>query len=442
MPKLRHGVPAGWQWRDARPRWIPSPTLRKQGWKGGDLKDGRGQWMARGASIEAAEAIANAVKAWRAGQPVPAGMARFAPDGALAGGAPVSKAVDPFSIGALIDAYVTSDELLKKKDGTPRPKSTVDDYRRKLKRLVDAMAGYAALPDTPNDAYRTAVARVRAMSVFVLEPTEGPDGMIDPLRTAYWRLRDASGLHMAFGVLACASAWLSWCRLVKSRRIVNWAAELDRETPPGRIRAGTLDEVKALVAIGDANGYEDVVDAFVLSLDLSWSQIDVLQLTEDQITDYRCFTARQKTGRVGGTPLTFIGRDRLDKIRARRQGDDKVTPLRGLPVIQLKRERATTRTSADADGNLLRKRFAELRDLVAVKVPSITDLTFADARDTAVTWARSAGLSDDQLASRTLQSRKNIANLHDKHYGEIGPDVADAGLALLEASFKKRGIVL
>lgn len=41
---MSHGVLYFW-WRDGRPRWIPPKRWRDRGFKGRDLKDGRGQWL-------------------------------------------------------------------------------------------------------------------------------------------------------------------------------------------------------------------------------------------------------------------------------------------------------------------------------------------------------------------------------------------------------------
>lgn len=52
-------------WRDGRPRWEPGPALRRRGWKGRDLKDGRGNWLDLGAAMDAAREINAEVKAAR-----------------------------------------------------------------------------------------------------------------------------------------------------------------------------------------------------------------------------------------------------------------------------------------------------------------------------------------------------------------------------------------
>ncbi|TCS14577.1 hypothetical protein [Caulobacter sp. BK020] len=449
----RHGsLPAGFAARQQadgsiRPRWIPEPNLRKAGWKGVDLKDADGQWLALGAAIDRAKLIAQAARDWRQGLALPEGADY------LVGVAPgVSRA----EVAAQVDARERIDVLetawLESREFTSNAAATQRDYKNKLQRLFDALAGYAQLPardDADGEARRLAnLAKVRAMSIFALAPFENPgQDLVDPMYDAYWALHAAAGVNQAGGVLAVASVWLNWIHDRRNRAVANWAKSVSRETPPGRIRPATLVELRALVATGDAHGYEDVVDAVILAFDLSWSQIDVLQLTEDRVVDYRAFTGlegRQKTGRVGGTPMTFIGRARYDAILERRKGE-KIKPLKAQDrqVIRLKRDREYRRKSGvEADSHLLRKRFAALRELAMADCPSLETLTFADLRDTAVTFGRNAGLSDDQLASRTLQSRKNIADLHDKHYGEIGAEIADQGLVLLEAHYRKMGIAL
>src|SRR5581483_12041436 len=108
MPKRRqrrHGdLPAGFVWREGRPRWVPSPARRKQGWRATDLKDAWGKWLPRGAAIEKAQAIADAVDRWVAGHAVPSAMVAIAPKGADLAGA-LGAALNPRSIGVLLDAY-------------------------------------------------------------------------------------------------------------------------------------------------------------------------------------------------------------------------------------------------------------------------------------------------------------------------------------------------
>lgn len=428
----RHGdAPANWQYRAGRPRWIPSPALRKAGWRARDLKDAAGAFLSEGLSRDAARDINAAVAAWRRGEPVPPAFASIAPEGAVAaeaGALPV--AVDRLSIGRLMDAYLDSREFLA------LAASTRTGYRSSLKRLVDTLAGYARLPDDEQDPdYLLAVATIRASHVSIFEPAETNAGVTDLLYTAYWKLHDQTGKHQAYAVLAAASAWLAWCRRHQSRTIHNWAKEVRRDTPPGRIRPLTWAEVEALVRAADRMGLPSIGDAVVLGLDLSWSQADRLALTWNRCRNGRALTGaegRQKTGRVGGTPLTSLGRARVAQI-LRRQ---RAMPARPTHVIWCEI------TNAPWSGDLYRKHFPRVRAEAAKACPSVADARDQDLRDTAFTWMTNAGMDDSQIASRTLQSRAHIKQLGDKNYGEIGPEIADAGAVQLDAYFRKIGAKL
>ncbi len=457
----RHAnAPANWQFRprgdgSGRPRWIPSPTLRKAGWKARDLKDAAGVFLSEGLSRDAARAINQQVEAWRRGDAIEPAYADIAPAGAaVLGGAPaLPQATDRLSIGRLLDAYYDSPQFQGLTDarsvtaGGLKP-STQRGYRNALKRMVDTLAGFVVLPD-PEDraavaANDLAVARVRASRVHILQPTETARGMVNLLYTAYQALYARAGQHQAYAVLAAASAWLKWCQRHQSDTIRrSWASEVSRVTPQGRVRPLTWDEVAALITAADAMDLRSIGDAIVLGVDLSWSQADRLALTWDRLKDGRAFTGRegrQKTGRVGGTPLTAMGRARVAAIVARQATfDAKPTHVLWCEL-----------TGAPWSGDLYRKAFARVRAAAAVDCPSLLmgpandpakGAGDADLRDTAFTWMKNAGLSDDGIASRTLQGRQHIAQLGDQAYGEVGPAIADPAMREYEAYLRKIGAV-
>lgn len=448
MANRRQGVPAGWTWRDGRPRWIPAPALRAAGWRGQDLKDPKGAWLARGASIDAAEAIMAAVAAWRAGELAPAAVKAFAPAGATVtpGAGRPAPAEDRRSIGYLLDAYLGDPARAIPPSREFEAIKNKIDRRSKLSRLVDVLAGYAVKPARDATAaqlaaYQDARATVRGFSIDVLEPPAFED-MPDlskaqgPLYDAYWKLHDLAGRNMAHGVLSDVSAWLEWC--VKRRALAqNWAKLIDRETPPGRIRVGTWDELAALIAAAEAAGLPSIADAIVLGVDLSWSQVDRLKLTWAQVgADYTVKGSRQKTGRKGATPLLDgLGKPRIDLIRARQREiyGANVQPTHVI-VCEL--------TGKAWKGDHYRHKFAEIRALAAAKVPSVATLRDLDLRDTAITVAHAAGLDPVQIASRSLHSLKRIQDVLSKHYVEIGQEIADAGAVKLNDYLAARGIAL
>lgn len=449
--RARDGVtPANWQWRDGRPRWIPSPTLRQAGWRGRDLQDPRsGAWLAMGASMDAAGAINQAIGLWKKGQLVPALFADIAPPNACAKPRLTDEQkLERHSVGALIDAWGGA----KNKDGSWRvepsnefsllaPRTQVE-YRSKLKRLVEALAGYyKPLPrdagERETEAYVSAVREIRALSVKYLQtPEEDEDGDSE-LYTVYWGLRKHCGLHQADGVLRTTSAWLEWCKSRKRAIRSNPVTDVDRVTLPGRLRPATWDELKALIEAAERLGYASIADSIILGIDLSWSEIDRLQLTWSQISaEHRVRTRRVKTNRPGETPLLdALGVPRLAKIRARQRQlfGETVHPTHVLIC-------ETTRQPWGSSHYQVT--LAEIRREAAKTVPSAGDVLDKDLRSTAVCVAYEAGLSKIQIAGRTLHSLRQIEEILDKHYGAIGREVSDQGAALLNTYLKAKGISL
>ncbi len=435
-----NAAPANWQYRAGKPRWIPSPTLRRAGWRARDLKDAAGAFLSEGLSRDAARDINAAVAAWRRGDLVPEAFASIAPEGAAVSTAPgLPQALDRLSIGRLIDAYTASREFAGSTDargqtsGGLKP-TTQRGYRTSLKRLVDTLGGYVVLPARTDPAalaaYEQAVATVRAARASILAPVETEAGMTNLLYDAYWKLHAQAGPHQAYAVLAAASAWLKWCQKHQSSTIRrSWASEVSRDTPPGRIRPWTVPEFKAMVAAADRLGLRSIGDSIILGLDLSWSLIDRLKMTHATLSGDRATAARSKTGRVGGTPLTSMGRGRMALIRARHQA------MAAHPTHVLISE-ATGEPYAE-DGDHYRNQFAKVRAAAAEAVASCAEIRDQDLRDTAFTWMKNAGLSDDGIASRTLQSRKHIADLGDAHYGEIGREISDPAGRLFETYLVK-----
>lgn len=453
-PKIRpHGqMPAGWTWRDGRPRWIPSPTLRKAGWKGYDLKDGAGAWLGRGPSVEKAEAINAEVAAWRADRAVSGAFAAIAPPGAALGpGGPSGGPGDPFALGTLVDAYLED-------IGKTKTAGTLRDYRGKMARLIDALAGFAKLPARPTDsdpkawaayakakaAREAAVAELRAMPIFAFAPYEGPKGMVDDWTWAYRELKEHAGVNQAYGVFATASAFLTWVNRYKTRKVPgkgrSWAGAVERETPKGRLRPLTWEEVSCLIRTADRMGEFSIGDAVVMAFAIGWSEADVLELSWPRVVDGRAHTGQRgriKTGRVGGTPILSVGLTRLDQIRERQ---DK---LAAKPTHVIWGEPSSKRKNGGRWApDTFRHKFAEVRAEAAKEVPSLAGVLFSDLRDTQFTLMIEAGLTNEQKSSRTLQSLKNMAELSDKNYGQIGVEVADQGAALMNALLAKKGIAL
>lgn len=466
----RHGaLPPGFTWRDGRPRWIPQPAQRQAGWKGHDLKDARGAWLPEGEAIDKARKIVDAVAGWAEGEPVPVEFEAFAPPRAAEDGALPSR-LDPLSIGALLDSYLGVPG--EKKGEWVKPPSrefakikNQADRRSKLGRFLDVLCGWPVKPArdaAPKelDAYRRARAKARAFTVFVLEPPPFDPRRktleAAPLEDVYTALQEQVGDNMAYGVMTEVSVWLEWC--VGKRAIpANWAKLVKRETPDGRIRIGSWDELALLIAAADDLGKPSIGDSIVLGVDLSWSQGDRLAMGWTQISaGNRIKTSRRKTGIKGETPLLdSLGVPRLQQIRERQA---KLFGPNAKPTHVIVCE--TTRQPYKADW--YRHEFALVRDHASAMArqhaaqandpearerwlslaETVLTLRDQDLRDTAVTVAYDAGLDLPEIASRTLHSLKRIHDVLEKHYGQVSQHVADRGARKLNAHLKAEGVRL
>lgn len=449
--RARGALPANWKFRDGRPRWEPGPGLRASGWRGRDLKGPDG-FLTEGASIDMARSINEAVAAWRAGDLVPADYADIAPPGACAT-ASLTRAqlLDRRAIGRLLDAYLASREfkgMQVKRDGRTiieggLAPATQREYASKLSRLVDVLAGYAV--QLPRDAkpadrqlYEARRAGVRSMSIDVLEPPAFGSADKPLLYTAYWKMREHAGHHMANGTLRVASAWLDWCLRIENAVRLNAAKLVDMQEAPGRLRVATWEELQAYVTAADRLGYPSIGDSVILGVDLSWNQGDRLALTWDKISaEHRVRGVRRKTGRAGETQLLpTLGIPRLQAIRERQAA------ILG-PGASYTHVLVCETTGAPWAADHYRHTFREEVRAEAIKIcPSCATLNDQDLRDTAVTIAYEAGLTEPEIASRTLHSLKRIREILDAHYGEISRQVGDNGAAKLTAYLASKGRAL
>ena len=424
-------LPAGFQWRDGRPRWIPSPSRRAAGWRGVDLKDAWGKWLPRARAIERAEEIARAVDAWAKGGAVPSQLIHIAPPGSDLAAASQVKG-SPRSIRTLLEAYYATNKF----KGGGRVKGlapkTQADYRHKHNRFFEAMI-LRTRPELAGEALAQKVARLKALDIGILTPPMFGETGDNEIELAIDWLSENAGLHMAAGCLAAVSAWLGWC--VKTARIwpTNPATSVEKPATDGRIRVATWDEIKALVAAAEAMNMPSIADAIILAIDLSWAQQDILALRWDQVsTDHRIRHRRIKTGQASNPPLLAIGRGRIAKI-LQRQAD---MPAKPMNVV------VCERTGQAWTSDQFRRKFAEVRARAAKDCPSVTSFNFADTRDTAITIGIDAGLSTEQICSRSQHSPDRAAAIHAKHYGQIRQGVADKAGETLDAHFKEMGYVL
>ncbi|MFN3354358.1 MAG: hypothetical protein ACK4Z5_12175 [Brevundimonas sp.] len=451
-----HGVlPAGFVWRDGRPRWLPSPTRRRQGWKPVDLaviERGAKVWMGRGDAITRCEAINAAVAAWTdRAQPVPADMADFAPPGSVDGSArtPAQK-LSARAIGALVDDWLASPRFtLPRGQGGLSP-TTAADYRSKINVLLIALV-------QSDDPVKVAKLRAEPIDALAAPEEEGDPFLLDD---AYQWLLANRGHPMAYGVMQVASVFFTWCW--RKKRIKSLSANpvdlVDRTPPAGKVRVGTQDEIAALLTASADLKLHSIGDAILLALDLGWSLQDLLGLDWRRVqrrpdpatgADGWVITrvSRGKTAIASSDiPLMAVGRACVERIIARNAAAG-VTPTHLIVREASQRNRSglwTRRAFNDA--------WNQVRAKAAQACPSLLTgdgvqgsehdgaFNFMDLRDTFITLAHDAGLDVAEVCKRSLHAdHAYVLNLWKKHYGSGGRRVGLSGARKMGALLSEDG---
>jgi hypothetical protein len=375
------------RWRDGRPRWDPSPALRRLGYKGRDLKDASGRWLAFGPAIDAARAIN-------------AGIDRVRTEA----GAPASSPANP---------------------GAVRVRTMRDLFQS-----YRASRPFAKLGDRTRSAY--------AAHLKLLEAWCGDRRIGDVTRAAitehHGEIEDARGL-------ATANAIMRTLRLVLyyGMNELEWVdrnrmARTRFEMPDGRLVLWTPAELGAFVAWADWLGCESQGDALVLGLLTGQRQADVFAMPPGAVADGQFSLVNRKTGTRAFVPYTRPLAARIAVMRARKEqrwpnvafGHELVSSATGKPYpagsaefgYEFRAVRAlaaggwAVEDIARALGDLPPIR----RNLPAEPVPQILGKQWRDLRDTAVTWLFAAECTEAEIATITGHSLKTVRTILDKHY--------------------------
>jgi hypothetical protein len=288
-------------WRDGRPRFMPGPQLREEGWKGEDLRHGpalrgrmTGPWYTAEEALIWAQAREKAIEARRA---------------ELAAAKAQRKRRPAFAAPAAARIGLSIDELFERYWKSPRMagEDVVDGKRRQK----------AASPNTVKDYKAKAAALAKFDAEFCCLPVDALSSII--VYDLYERLWTAKGLAMARGTVAVLSAAIGWGikrGLVKLGS--NPCLGLKLETPAPRVRCLTPVEVLRLVAAADALGRPEIGDAIVLGVWTGQRQIDRLAIADGGVLDGRRVFRQTKTKAVVMIPDAPELRARLAAARERR----------------------------------------------------------------------------------------------------------------------------
>jgi integrase len=416
MGKITVSVPLI-TWRDGRPRFSPGPRLRKPPFsmKGEDLRHGpNGAWF----TLEEA-------MAWSAARQ------------ALIAQAEAAAPKEARRIVARGTSHVTLAELFDRWFKEPRMKGVAVVEGRKQRRPLSA--------NTVAN-YRQGAKRLEQLDKGTI--WFSPAAAITPtvLAGVFHRIEVLHGLSSARGARATLSAMFGWSIGAGLHKGANPVAAMSQTmpVPPPRIRFGSIDELKHLVAAADAIGRPEIGDAIMLGLWTGQRQNDRLLLVEDQQgADGIGFRQHKK----GGQPLLIPAAPelsvRLRAIRHRRR-DWKVN----FPLVVVDERQRQPFTAS-----WYRHTFARVRDFAATgkgiheltstpvtitPMPSLADFHDQDLRDTAVTWLALAGCTIPQIGSITGHSPKTIEQVL-KHYLGMHPELARSAIARLVAWYDEKG---
>jgi len=378
-------LPPFLKWRDGRPRWEPSPKLRRLGLKGRDLKDNAGSWLPLAEAVLSAQAI-NQDLASQAGQRRPS--------------LPLKTAVTCHDLFAL---YYASQDFLRL-----RPQ-TRHDYQGKARPFLEHFGDRA-------------VAAVRKSHIL-----------------GFWeQMHEQRGHAMANGILAVVRRVFTYAELRDLRAPnTNPCLQLKRPTVPPRVVVWTPVEIDVMVSLADGIGVPSIGDAIIAGLHTGQRQGDLLAYTLPEVGDGRARFRQSKRGAQVSVPLTEQLAGRIEEIRRRRR-DEARHALSLATVHQLIVNEATGRPYTRNSFNHV---FRRVRAEACKKLPEMNKKQFLDIRDTAVTRLAIAGCSVPEIRAITGHTLTTIHKVLE-HYLALDDRMADAAIDKLRQWMDREGIAL
>lgn len=386
-PKIKHI-----SWRNGRPRFAPSPSLRGLGFESKDLKHDNGRWMTAGEALDWSNAFCRKLEQERRKERIRSGGSRPARKTIIRQPTTIAPA---YTVQQLFDDWLN---LTRNPRMADRAEKTRVDYAQKSRVIQNY------LPDVWESE---AAALTKPICL----------GLYDTLR-AKTSIRTA---HGAMTILGIALQWaIDRGRL--GDMMINPAHKLNMKAPPPRIRYATREEIRVLIETADAMGSHDMGDMFTLAVWSGQRQADRINLTFAGREKGRLIFRQAKTRVIVSIPEAEEITKRLDAARKRRTKAEIVSPY----VIP------NEETWKAFTGDRYRRRFEDIRKAAGKTLPSIKTLRDQDLRDTAVTWLATAGCTVPEICTITGHS---FATAHDilKHYLALNPQMADSAIAKLTA---------
>lgn len=397
--------------RDGRPRFVPSPKMRREGKKGGDLRNADGSWMDERQARDWSEDLQRKLTRKPTSKKNKV-VEKITP---IAG---------RFTVADLFREWLASPEVLGLRPSTNR------DYQQKARVLEDfflrVQAAAAGQPDRRTGEVPTINADDRAIAA--IWPAEAA-ALNRPICTVlYERLYRQRGAHTANAVMTLLGVAIEYAqRKGTLPEALNPAHRLKKQMPKTKVRWGNVEEIGALVAAADRLGRPEIGDMILLGVWSGQRQGDRLTLQLLNLKDGRIECRQSKTDALVSIPIAPLLQARLEAAMARRKAAQRIHANLILD------EACWQPFKADH----YRHVYAQVRTEAMKSCPAVARLRDKDMRKTSVVWLAMAGCSNTEIASITGHSLKTVNDIL-KHYWAANAQQADNAIEKLTAWLAKQ----
>lgn len=382
-------------WRNGRPRFQPSKTLRAMNFEGFDLRvndqgqiDPEGRFMSRGEAADWSRSFQKKLKKLRQ-EKARKKSGRRAPSVIT-----VAQLVNDWQNPALNRKFRKEDHVTGKRRERPLARNTQIDYLNKAQAFADHD------PVFFNSA-------VRALDNQIL------NGLFNEL----WEIR---GLSMARGMMAVLRTALRWGRLhYPELKKVDPFNGLRFETPQPRVRIASKQDFAALVACADGLGWPEIGDMIYLAIFTGQRQGDRLTMT---YTGLETLRQKLKQNKRGARVDFKLAAPLIKRLEANRERRSKAGVTSDIIILN-------ERTWQPFVPDFYRRHFAEIRQFLSWRpgCAAMGDFYEMDLRDTAVTWMALGGATLPEIVAVTGHSLQS-ASIILEHYLARTPELADSAI--------------
>lgn len=371
--------------------WQPSASLRAAGWQPVKLSS-----VDRDHAIAEAQTRNREVEQWRLEKSTitSGGRTIAAPPARLARG----------TVDHLIADYKTSPEWKKLADASQ------ETYGLYLTKIAEWCRDPASGASAPVAAINPARTKKKYDALMDYDQAGTPRGSV-------------SSAQMFMSVVKIIFGWgmthEPFDRLIPSER-KGYPVLFQLTGTPPRVRVYSIREEQAFVQAADTHGLPHVADGLLGGVWAGQRPRDTLALAWPRAEGDRLKLVQSKTGKEISLPWARPLQERMAQIVERNGG---ATPMHLV---------TNPRTGQPFGVDHFRDHFNRVKTIAADTLPSIADITFQDARDTAVTRLASAGNDIPGICSITGHALDNAHSIL-RHYLDTTEEMADTAIAKVVA---------